>query len=211
MFTNAQVWNAIDALAERQNMTLARMARDAGLDPTIFNVSKRVSPRGKPRWPSLSSLARLLMSTGTPVEVFVSLMSRSAGYSTSGHAIPLIGMAQAGTGGFFDDAGFPVGGGWEEVNFPEVKDENAYALEVSGDSMEPICSKGDILIVSPNTDVRRGDRVVVKTLEGQVLFKTLKRQTARTVELSSVNPDHDDVIFDLDDIDWIARVLWISQ
>jgi phage repressor protein C with HTH and peptisase S24 domain len=125
--------------------------------------------------------------------------------------IPLIGLAQAGSGGFFDDAGFPVGGGWEEIAFPNVVDENAYALEISGDSMQPLYRDGDVIIVSPASSVRRGDRVVVKTKEGEVLAKELKRKTARTLELKSLNAEHPDRSFDLDQIAWMARVMWATQ
>jgi len=211
MFTNKQIWHAIDLLAEQQKLSLAGLARTAGLDVTIFNISKRTAGDGRPRWPSTQSLAKVLMATGTPMEVFVSFMNIASGFHTSGPTVPLIGMAQAGTGGFFDDAGFPIGGGWEEINLPKVNDENAYALEVSGDSMEPVYRQGDILIVSPNSNCRRGDRVVAKTFAGQVLFKTLKRQTAKTIELASFNPDHEDLTFALDEMDWMARVLWVSQ
>lgn len=211
MFTNKQIWHAIDRLAETQNLSLAGLARAAGLDVTIFNVSKRTLPDGRPRWPSTQSLSKVLIATGTPIEVFAGYMNKSGGYASSGPTIPLIGMAQAGTGGYFDDAGFPVGGGWEEINLPKVDDENAFALEVSGDSMQPVYRPGDILIISPNSNIRRGDRVVAKTFAGQVLFKTLKRQTAKTVELASFNPEQDDIIFALEDMDWIARVLWVSQ
>jgi hypothetical protein len=95
-------------------------------------------------------------------------------------SIPLIGLAEAGTGGFFDDGGFPVGSGWDEVAFPAPNDENAYALEISGNSMEPAYRKGDIIIVSPAAPVRRGDRVVVKTKKGRS-----DRQAAHTPHLPS--------------------------
>jgi phage repressor protein C with HTH and peptisase S24 domain len=125
--------------------------------------------------------------------------------------IPLIGFAQAGAGGFFDDGGFPVGGDWEQIRFPEVKDENAYALEVSGDSMQPLYREGDIIVVSPNSGVRRGDRVVVRTLDGEVLAKVLIRKTANTVELESLNKDHSPLVLPLNRIEWIARIIWASQ
>jgi len=211
MFTNKQVWHAIDLLAEHKKLSLAGLARVAGLDVTIFNFSKRLTDIGNPRWPSTRSLSKVLMATGTPIEVFVGFMNQSSGYKTEGPTIPLIGMAKAGAGGYFDDAGFPVGGGWEEISLPKVDDGNAYALEVSGDSMEPVYRQGDILIVSPNANCRAGDRVVAKTFAGQVLFKILKRQTAKTIELSSLNPDHEDLTFQLDEMDWVARVLWVSQ
>jgi phage repressor protein C with HTH and peptisase S24 domain len=129
----------------------------------------------------------------------------------SARRIPLIGMAQAGDGGFFDDAGFPAGAGWDEIVFPNIADENAYALEISGDSMVPLYRDGDVVIVSPNAAVRRGDRVVVKTREGEVLAKELKRRTAKTVELRSLNPEHPDRAFDMDQVQWIARIVWAAQ
>ena len=81
--------------------------------------------------------------------------------------IPLIGFAQAGADGYFDDGGYPVGGGWDEIAVPEVGDQNAYALEISGESMEPVFRDGDMVIVSPAAPVRRGDRVVVRTAKGR--------------------------------------------
>jgi len=59
--------------------------------------------------------------------------------------------------------------------------------------------------------VRRGDRVVVKTTEGEVLAKELKRQTARTLELRSLNAEHEDRVLFADDVVWMARILWVSQ
>ena len=97
--------------------------------------------------------------------------------------MPLIGLAEAGAGGYFDDGGFPVGKGWDEIAFPAVNDENAYALEISGDSMEPAYRDGDVIIVSPAASMRRGDRVAVKTRDGEVMVKELKRRTAERVEL----------------------------
>ena len=125
--------------------------------------------------------------------------------------IPLIGMTQAGAGGFFDDGGFPVGGGWDQIRFPRVDDENAYALEVTGDSMAPLYRDGNIIIVSPNAAPRKGDRVVLRTTDGEVMAKVLVRRTAKTIELASLNPTHPNLVFPVDRIEWIARIIWASQ
>ena len=95
--------------------------------------------------------------------------------------------------------------------FPGLKDENAYALEISGDSMAPLFREGDIIIVSPNVSLRRGDRVVVKTRDGEVLAKSLHRQTSSTFELASLNPDYEMRTLKRADVDWVARILWVSQ
>lgn len=208
MLTHGQVWSAIDALAARYGMTASGLARKAGLDPTTFNRSKRQGGDGRLRWPSTESLAKIMQATGATLDEFMGLVSAR---QESARRIPLIGMAQAGDGGFFDDAGFPAGAGWDEIVFPNVADENAYALEISGESMLPLYRDGDLVIVSPNAAVRRGDRVIVKTREGEVLAKELKRRTAKTLELRSLNPDHPDRTFDVEQVQWIARVLWAAQ
>ena len=122
-----------------------------------------------------------------------------------------LGFAQAGAGGFFDDAGFPAGQGWDLIELPARSTENAYALEVQGDSMLPLYRHGDVLIVDPGAQVRGGDRVVVKTHGGEVMAKVLHRQSPRSIELVSLNPEHPNRNFDIDEVDWIARIIWASQ
>ena len=104
-----------------------------------------------------------------------------------------------------------MGGGWDQIGFPRVEDDNAYALEVTGDSMQPLYRDGDILIVSPNSTTRKGDRVVLRTTEGEVMAKILLRRSAKTVELASFNPAHPNLVFPVERIDWIARIVWASQ
>lgn len=209
MLTHADIWSAVDRLAARAGLSASGLAKKAGLDPTTFNKSKRVTPEGRPRWPSTESVAKSLQATNTTVDTFVSLITDRGGASTQ--AVPLIGLAEAGTGGYFDDAGFPVGKGWDEIAFPAVNDEHAYALEISGDSMLPAYRDGDVIIVSPAAPVRRGDRVVVKTRNDEVMVKELKRQTAKSIELKSLNANHPERTLSLDDVVWMARIVWASQ
>ncbi|NJM28966.1 MAG: helix-turn-helix transcriptional regulator [Rhizobiales bacterium] len=211
MFTHKQVWAAIDTVAERYGFSASGLAKKSGLDPTSFNPSKRHGPDGRPRWPTTESIARVLDASGASVEEFTDLLTGRRGQPPRRKQIPLLGLAQAGKGGFFDDSGFPAGSGWEEIDVPGVTDSNAYALEISGDSMLPIFREGDTIIVSPGATVRKGDRVVVKTTDGQVMAKIMQRQTAKTVELSSFNPEHETRTIEMKDIDWMARIIWASQ
>jgi phage repressor protein C with HTH and peptisase S24 domain len=210
--THAKVWSAIDALARRYNLSASGLARRAGLDPTSFNKSKRVTGEGRPRWPTTESIAKVLEATGASFENFSALVTAEPrGAGARAQPIPLIGLTQAGAVGFFDDGGFPVGQGWDQIRFPRVDDENAYALEVTGDSMQPLYRDGDILIVSPNSAPRKGDRVVLRTTDGEVMAKVLVRRTAKTIELASFNPSHPNLTSPVDRIDWIARIVWASQ
>jgi phage repressor protein C with HTH and peptisase S24 domain len=207
--THAQIWAAIDRLAERAQLSASGLAKKAGLDPTTFNKSKRVTPEGRPRWPSTESVAKSLAATGTSVGTFMSLLTD--GGRQAPKAVPLIGFAEAGAGGYFDDGGFPVGKGWDEVSLPQINDENAYALKVSGDSMKPVYRAGDIIVVSPAATVRKGDRVVVKTKDGEVMVKELRRKTTRSIELRSLNSEHRDRTLPMSDVLWVARIVWASQ
>ncbi len=209
MLTHAQIWSALDRLAARSGLSASALAKRAGLDPTTFNRSKRITPDGRPRWPSTESVAKALTATGTTIDSFVGLITDNHGAATQ--AVPLIGLAEAGAGGFFDDGGFPVGRGWDEIAFPAVNDEHAYALEISGDSMMPAYRDGDVIIVSPGAPIRRGDRVVVKTKKDEVMVKELKRRTSKSIELQSINAEHPDRTLAVSDVMWIARVVWTSQ
>ena len=60
MLTHAQIWSAIDRLAARAGLTASGLARRAGLDPTTFNKSKRMTAAGRARWPSTESIAKAL-------------------------------------------------------------------------------------------------------------------------------------------------------
>lgn len=209
MLTHSQIWNAIDRLAERSGMTASGLAKKAGLDPTTFNKSKRITPEGRPRWPSTESVAKALTASNTKVDTFVKLITDSGKVAISN--VPLIGFAEAGAGGYFDDGGFPVGKGWEDIAFPQVTDEHAYALEISGESMKPVFRDGDIIVVSPAAPVRKGDRIVVKTRNGEIMVKELRRKTTKSVELKSLNPEHRDRTLQMSDVVWIARIVWASQ
>ena len=164
MLTHKQIWSAIDALAARHGLSPSGLAKLAGLDPTTFNKSKRGGANGKLRWPSTESVSKVLRATGAIARrIRVADRGAAARRAPMRACVPLIGMAQAGTSGYFDDAGFPAGAGWDEIPFPELADEHAYALEITGESMLPVYRDGDRIVVSPSASVRRGDRVVVKT------------------------------------------------
>ncbi len=222
MLSHDSIWAAIDRLAEQHSLTPSGLARRAGLDPTSFNKSKRVGADGRMRWPSTESIAKVLEATGASLDQFMRYVSPESlrgnalpkgAFPPQASSIPLLGMAQAGAGGFFDDGGFPAGQGWDLVEFPAAPGRNngVYALEVQGESMKPLYRDGDILIVEPGAQVRRGDRVVVKTREGEVMAKILARQSAKSIELQSLNPDHPPRMLDTNDVEWVARIIWASQ
>jgi phage repressor protein C with HTH and peptisase S24 domain len=212
MLTHAQLWTALDRLAARAGLSAAGLAKAAGLDPTSFNRSKRITPQGRERWPSTESVAKALAATNTGIEMFVQLIGES-GRAVS-QALPLIGfpqMTNAAESAAFDDAGIPVGKRWGEIAFPDMDDENLYAITVSGNALEPTYRDGTILIVSPNASIRRGDRVVIKTKDGKLAVSALKRRTSKLIELRSLDAEAAERTVVLHELLWMQRVVWASQ
>jgi phage repressor protein C with HTH and peptisase S24 domain len=206
MLSHSRIWAAIDRLAARHGMTPSGLARRAGLDPTTFNRSKRAAD-GRQRWPSTESIAKILAATGVEIDDFVGLLRSDRLSVRPGRALPVLGFAQAGDGGFAID----VGPGSDQVEFPATIGEQGFALRVRGDSMLPLYRNGDIIIVARDAPCRKGDRVVVKTRTGEVMAKVLQKKTARAVDLASLNPDHPNRTVSHADIEWMARIMWASQ
>jgi phage repressor protein C with HTH and peptisase S24 domain len=189
---------------------VSALARRAGLDATSFNPSKRFGPGEppRPRWPSTESLTRILTATGLSLGEFATLAHDAVERPA---ALPLLGMAQAGQDGYFDDAGLPVGDGWEQTDLPRPKD-SLLSLRIVGDSMDPLYREGDRIIVDREaTEVRKGDRVVVRTTGGETLAKEIGALTAQVVTLASVNPAYGARTLARNEIVWMGRILWVSQ
>src|SRR4030095_13492706 len=79
MLQHADVWRGIDRLAAKHGLSASGLARRAGLDPTAFNPSKRITREGRPRWPSTESLSKILTVTGEPFVDFVLLTGAGGG------------------------------------------------------------------------------------------------------------------------------------
>jgi phage repressor protein C with HTH and peptisase S24 domain len=208
MLTHDQIWTALDRLAQRAGLSASGLCKRSGLDPTTFNKSKRLTPDGRARWPSTESIAKALAATNSSIDGFVQLIGDGGRKLPS---VPLLGLAQAGAGGHFDDSGFPAGQGWDEASLPAAPDEHAYALEIAGDALNPAYRDGDVIVVSPATPIRRGDRVVVKTAGGEIMVGELKRRTARTLELHPLQSAAADRTLGAAEVAWIARIVWAKQ
>ncbi|WP_125257555.1 XRE family transcriptional regulator [Brevundimonas fluminis] len=204
--SHPRLWRALDRLAETHGLSPSGLARRAGLDPTAFNPSKRETG-GRPRWPSTESLNRVLEVTGVSLAEFAALADDPG----PAPALPMLGLAQAGLDGFFDEAGLPTGDGWSWTDLPR-QGRNLFSLEIVGDSMVPLYRPGDKVIVDRDGPApRRGDRVVVRTRTGETLAKELAAASGRNLTLRSINPEHADRIVPRTEVDWISRILWVSQ
>ena len=208
MLSHDQIWRGVDALARRSAVSTSGLARLAGLDPTTFNKSKRVTARGKkPRWPSTESIAKALEATGVSFLEFALL----AGGEEAGPTIPFLSFAEAGRGDHFDAQGRPTGKGWSLLPCPGATATGAFALELDGDALAPLYRDGDRIIAAPDRPLRPGDRVLVKTRRQELLAEELAGVMDSALELrafASAGPAHRVA---LDEVSWVARIVWVSQ
>jgi len=210
MFSHKHIWAAIDALAARYGHSPSGLARAAGLDPTTFNKSKRLGPQGRLRWPSTESLSKILTVTGASIEDFVSLLSRGGGRQPS-RMLPYLKLKDLAKKKAFDGDGKLAPKAWERLAFPDLNDEAAFAIEVTGDVAAPVFRNGDVIVVSPSAELSKGDHVLVKTKDGWALMR-LVRRTAKKIELKSLADGSDGGgVFPRAAIESIARVVWVRS
>lgn len=205
--THEWIWRAIDGLARRNSLSPSALARLAGLDPTAFNKSKRITSEGRPRWPSTESIAKVLAATGTTLDEFTDLLAVPAEACIAGadlpRTVPIVGEirsdAVAGialvdaTGVSADASG----------HAPE-----AFALAVADTSLEPVYSRGNTLYLSRSEPARSGDRIVLKPRGAHPLPRLLVADTPEHVEISSFGRGRSRQRLERSSIAWIARITW---
>ncbi|MDR3404965.1 MAG: S24 family peptidase [Chthoniobacter sp.] len=114
----------------------------------------------------------------------------------TGRYVPLLSMAQAGQwDADHSDALYD----YTSVFAPNVDDRRAFAIKISGNSMEPALAEGDFVICSPSQEIHNGEAAVVRTRSEQVFIKYWDKRGDRVV-LSSANADYKPLEFPLNEI-----------
>ena len=70
MPTHSAIWGTIDIVAKNNHMSRSGLARFSGLDATTFNISKRFEASGKPHWPAMYTVVKVLAATETSMSEF---------------------------------------------------------------------------------------------------------------------------------------------
>lgn len=213
MLTHKAVWHGIDMLAAKNQLSASGLAKRAGLDPTTFNKSKRTTKQGKARWPSTESLSKILEATQTSMADFVGLLDTGVGGTGGGapaRRVRCVRLSQAERGDDpFDAAGFPRAGGpsWEDIELPAFAEGGLYAIEIDRDVAPPVLRSGDVIVVSPESSVRRHDRVVARLKSGDIEFGVFLRRTAQRLSLGSFTGVGEDRALAVAEVAWQARII----
>jgi phage repressor protein C with HTH and peptisase S24 domain len=233
MLQHADVWRGIDRLAAKHGLSASGLARRAGLDPTAFNPSKRITREGRPRWPSTESLSKILTVTGEPFVDFVLLTGAGNGDATSnGHGgasgfdqavtggrvtaksaartIPVITLDRLAAGDCFDSGGVPTGGDWGHLEFAGGG-KDCFGVEITGGDFDPIYRDGDTLVATRGAEIRRGDRIIIGTSAGTVMVRKVVRHDADGYYLEAIRQPGQPQFVPQDQVRFTARIQWVSQ
>lgn len=122
--------------------------------------------------------------------------------------IPVVGTTQGGPDHEWVEMGYPAGFGDEYITMTS-RDPHAYALRVRGNSMSPRIREGEVILVEPTTTAEAGDDVVVRTVDGQVMVKTLVSTRNGETILDSIAKDYDRIVLRQEKIEWMHPVMGV--
>lgn len=211
MLSHANIWKAIDRLAQNHGLSTSALARKSGLDPTSFNVSKRTASDNRERWPSTESIAKVLKATGSSLDEFILLVTNHSDVKPYFKDSIHIQMSDKhnSMSNFVEPMQPGLKNGWDNISFPGKVESDAFAFTVSGQDLLPY-KEGDILIVSFKAELNCGNRILLKKQDGAVLLREFAQQTTQQIEFQGNLSEYDKTLL-RKDIMWAARILWASQ
>jgi len=95
------------------------------------------------------------------------------------------------------------------ITVDNIKDQNAFALVVKGKSMSPKIEDGDIVVVSPQQEVRSGDICVIRVNDEDVLKKV--KIEDQYIHLIPLNPNFEPVTVRKRDIAFVWKVIRVIK
>jgi SOS-response transcriptional repressor LexA len=133
---------------------------------------------------------------------------RASRRTTHARQVPIVSWAQAGKLVAYTE----LDDSWLEFTATNCRDENCFAVIISGDSMEPKYSAGDIAILVPNVEPRHGCLVVCKLKNEGVFFKRFQQAAdGKSFRLASFNPAYPPIRCRREDFVWVYPVFQVTK
>ncbi len=121
--------------------------------------------------------------------------------SSNARPILIRSMAEAGAGIDYEE--LPLL--WQETVPTDCPDDEAFAVEINGDSMEPKYYKGDLAVLMPSHKPCNGTLVVARLSNEGVVFKIFSSRD-NEVTLTSYNSTHPPIVVDHTSVHWVFPV-----
>lgn len=113
--------------------------------------------------------------------------------------IPVVGKAMLGPDGYFEEMSYPPGHG-DGFLLISSTDPNAYALQVTGNSMHPRIKHREYVVIEPNQPYVSGDEVLVRTVHGKSMIKEFSYFRDGMYRFDSVNPAEPPIFLEPEEI-----------
>ncbi len=209
MLKHEDLWNAIDVLARINGYSTSGLAKQAGLDPTIFNKSKRINNEGRPRWPTMESITKILNSTNTPIGQFSTIIHNREGNGDAVN-IPFNKLNSLQHKKSFISATGQINLNMRDTFFETTEiDSHTFGVHISDSSYSPMFEKNTSLIATMNGGVRKGDIAIIALNNGQSIIVRFIKLSSHTVEIMPIKNDTtESIIISNKDILWTSRVLY---
>jgi transcriptional regulator with XRE-family HTH domain len=160
---------AIKRLREERGWTQTELGERVGLDGTNIARRERGTTKVKP-----AERQKFARAFGLSLTAFDDVWRVfKTGRTQGGRGIPLINKVPAGEAQDYEEYGIDSGQGYEYLDYGDIHDDQAFALEIIGDSMQPRLNEGDRVIFSycdPYHDdgkLKPGRIVFVRFVEGE--------------------------------------------
>lgn len=177
---------------KENNLSLRAFASKCGLSYTYISMlEKNIDYRtGKPIAPTLDSVKYISKAMNIPIDDLLKMLDDEQEFKLNEdvvpstlNKIPILGTVKAGYDWLAEE---------NIIDYITLKDtipniNEYFALKVTGDSMLPLLSDGDLVIVHDQDDVESGQTAVVLINGEEATVKKVVK-TTEGIELHSMNP-----------------------
>lgn len=191
--------HALRELREKRGLYQKDVAAAIGVDRTTYVKYERGDSE-----PSHAVLKQLAEFFGVSTDYLLNYKSGVPAPSVPGAKwIPVLGTIPA---------GIPVEAVQDIIDYEEISPQMAaqgehFALKISGRSMEPKISDGDVVIVRKQEDAESGDICVVMVNGDDATVKRIKKRPEGLMLIPS-NPDYEPMFYTNEQIDSLpVRIL----
>lgn len=176
---------------KENNLSLRAFASKCGLSYTYISMlEKNIDYRtGKPIAPTLDSVKYISNAMNIPIDDLLKMLDDEQEFKLNEdvlpnnlNVIPILGTVKAGYDWLAEEN--VVDYVTLKENIPNIKEY--YALKITGDSMLPLLSEGDLVIVHDQDDVESGQTAVILINGEEATVKKVVK-TNEGIELHSMN------------------------
>ncbi|MCI8760961.1 MAG: helix-turn-helix domain-containing protein [Clostridia bacterium] len=179
------------------NLSLRAFASKCGLSYTYISMlEKNIDYRtGKPIAPTLDSVKYISSAMNIPIDDLLKMLDDKQEFrlnediseSDLNNKIPILGTVKAGYDWLAEENVIGYITDEDTVKNYKKNINEYFALQVTGDSMLPLLTKGDLVIVHSQDDVESGQTAVVLINGEEATVKKIIK-TNEGIELHAMNP-----------------------